>query len=126
MQHTQLDPPSFCDRQTKSEWKAAAKEMKTRKWQKLKSFVICESMRRGGREGREAEVTPAGKQSSSSAADEEEQRETEAESARHFTLFVVAAVQMEVGGREVEPIWGAKWNLCRSMGDFVYCPFAAC
>lgn len=70
-------------------------------------------------------MTPAGKQSSSSAVEEE--RETEAESARHFTLFVVvAAVQMEVGGREVEPIRGAKWNLCRSMGDFVYCPFAAC
>lgn len=93
----------------------------------VKKFCNMREYTREGGEKKQSKSNVSWQAEQSSAADEEEQRETEAESAPHFTLFVVVvAVQMEVGGREVEPIRGAKWNLCRSMGDFVYCPFAAC
>lgn len=85
-----------------------------------------EDTRKRGRAGAEQQR----RQLASIAEQQQRSRGTErrrVECARHFTLLVVVvAVQMELGGREVEPIRGAKWNLCRSMGDFVYCPFAAC
>lgn len=100
MQRTQLAPPSFCDRQTKSEWKAAAKEMKTRKWQKLKSFVICERMRWRG-ERRKRSRSDASWQ----AEQQQRSRGRERDSGRvRVTLHYSLLLQCKLN------LVGEKWN----------------